>query len=148
MNHQDVPEYLNKLSERIIGCAIEVHRALGPGLLERIYEAAMIHEFTLQGIAFEQQLPVSLHYKGVELVGQRMDLVVEKVIVVELKAVERVPDIYLAQLVGYLRAGPYPLGLLINFNTPALRAGIQRRVNTRALLSLLSDTVSTSASSA
>jgi len=148
VRHQDIPEVLNSLTERIIGCAIDVHRVLGPGLPEKIYEEAMCHELGLQGIAYERQLPVRLLYKGKELVGQRVDLIVERPIGVELKAVEQVIDLHLAQLVGYLRAGPNPLGLLINFNTPALRAGIQRRVNSRALLSLFPHTASTSASSA
>lgn len=148
MQHRDVPDALNRLSEKVIGCAIKVHRALGPGLLERTYEESLVHEFRLQGIEYQQQRPVSLNYKGVELVGQRLDLVVEQVIVLELKAVEAVLDVHIAQLVGYMRAGPYPLGLLINFSTPALRAGIHRRVNSRAIVVSDSGTVSHSAFSA
>jgi len=148
VQNRELPEALNQLSERIIGCAIEVHRALGPGLLERIYEEALVHEFGLQGIAFERQLPVTLKYKGVELIGQRMDLIVERQVVVELKAVEKVIDLHLAQLVGYLRAGPYPLGLVINFNVAALRTGVHRRINSRALVQPVPNTAFSSASSA
>jgi GxxExxY protein len=126
----DLPREVNLLSEAIIGAAIEVHRALGPGLLERIYEEAMVHELTLRGIRFEQQLPTALEYKGKVLVGQRIDLVVERTIVVELKAEETVPDIHLAQLLGYVKAGGYPLGLLINFNVPVLWRGVYRRAAT------------------
>lgn len=145
---QELPEALNRLSERIIGCAIEVHRALGPGLLERIYQEAMEHELGLQGLAFGRQVPVTMRYKGIELVGQRLDLVVEKLVVIELKAVENVIDVHLAQLVGYMRAGEYPLGLVINFNVPALRLGIHRRINSRALRVAFPDPLPSSASSA
>ncbi|MBX3377557.1 MAG: GxxExxY protein [Phycisphaeraceae bacterium] len=143
-----MPEALNKLSERVIGCAIEVHRALGPGLLERMHEEALCHEFKLQGIAFDRQVPVRLRYKGIELVGQRFDLLVAGLIVVELKAVEQVIEVHLAQLVSYLRAGPFPLGLLINFNTPALRQGIERRVNSKAFPLAIPDQLLPSATSA
>lgn len=148
MGTQELPEALNRLSEKVIGCAIEVHRALGPGLLERIYQEAMEHELGLQGLSFGRQVPVTMVYKGVELVGQRLDLVVEKLIVVELKSVESVIDVHLAQLVGYMRAGSYPLGLVINFNVAALRLGIHRRINSRSLVSAFPDTVSSSATSA
>jgi len=142
---RELPAEINDLSERVLGAAIEVHRTLGPGLLERIYEEALVHELTLRGIAVERQVPVTLMYKGVDLVGQRLDLVVEKTIVVELKSVERVADVNLAQLLGYLRAGNFPLGLLINFNVPVLIRGIHRRINSQALLS---STPRSSASSA
>jgi GxxExxY protein len=129
----DLPAELNRLSERIIGAAIEVHRALGPGLLERLYEEAFVHELELAGLRVRRQAPVSLVYKGKELVGQRLDLVIEELVVVELKAVEKVLQVHLAQLVGYLLAGDYPLGLLLNFNVPKMRNGIHRRVNSRVL---------------
>lgn len=132
---RELPRELNDLSERIIGAAIEVHRALGPGLLEKLYEEALVHEMKLRGMRAERQVPVSFWYKDVELVGQRIDLVVEGRIVVELKSVEGMVDAFFAQLVGYLRAGNYPLGLLINFNVPVLIRGVSRRVNSRALQS-------------
>lgn len=124
---------LNSLSEQIIGSAIEVHRALGPGLLEKIYEEALIHELTLRELQVDRQFAISLNYKGVELVGQRIDLVVQRRVVLELKAVEKVMDVHLAQLLGYLRAGNFPLGLLINFNVPQLIKGVHRRINSAVL---------------
>ena len=131
-----MPAEINFLSERVIGAAIEVHRALGPGLLERLYEQALVQELRLRGVAVETQVPVSFWYKGVELVGQRIDLLVDRRIVLELKAVEQVVDAHLSQMLGYLRAGNFPLGLLINFNVPVLVRGVQRRINSRALASL------------
>ena len=129
----EIPDSLNKLSERVIGCAIEVHRVLGPGLLERLYEDALVHELQLQDLQVRRQVPVQLDYKGVMLTGQRLDLVVEHRLVIELKAVESVSDLHLAQLLSYLRVGNLPLGLLINFNVPLLKKGIHRRVNSAAL---------------
>lgn len=136
-NHQEhlyriLPAAWNELSRRVIRAAMEVHRALGPGLLERMYEEALAYELGLQGIAFERQATVRLRYKSLDLPEQRLDLVVERVLVVELKAVERVPDVYLAQLVSYLRSGDFPLGLLLNFNVPLLKHGIHRRINPHA----------------
>ncbi len=129
----EMPPEIHALSERIIGCAIEVHRALGPGLLERLYEEALLHELGLCGLRIDRQVPVRLVYKERELVGLRLDLVVESKVVVELKAIEQVADVHLAQLLGYVRAGGYPLGLLINFNVPVLVRGVHRRVNSAAL---------------
>lgn len=144
----EVPAELNTLSDRVIGCAIEVHRALGPGLLERLYEDALVHELALARFGVHRQVPVTLNYKGLELTGQRLDLVVEESIVVELKAIEAVLDVHLAQLLGYMRAGRYPLGLLINFNVPVLKRGIHRRVNSRALAPPTPSTFSPTSSSA
>ncbi len=123
-----IPEELNLLSERVTGAAIEVHRALGPGMLERLYEDAFCHELALCGIPFQRQFAISLSYKGLELSGQRLDLLIDNVLVVELKATESVANNHLAQLVSYLRAGDYPLGLLLNFNVRVLRDGIHRRI--------------------
>jgi GxxExxY protein len=129
MQHADIPPELNDLTDRVIGCAIEVHRHLGPGLLERVYEAAMLHELDLAGISAAQQVEITVPYKGITLAGQRADLVVADRLVVELKAVEAVSDVHLAQLVSYIRSGGYPLGLLINFHVPVLRKGLYRRIN-------------------
>lgn len=145
---QELPAELNALSERIIGCAIEVHRALGPGLLERLYEDALVHELGLAGLPVERQVPVVLRYKALDLVGQRLDLVVARRVVVELKSVEGLVDAHFAQLLGYLRACQYPLGLLINFNVPILKRGIHRRINSRALPTSTPHTLSPSAPSA
>ncbi len=118
-----------ELTERVIAAAIDVHRALGPGLLESAYEECLCHELALRGIRFERQLPLPVVYKGCRLdCGYRLDIVVEGVLVLELKAVERVLPIHEAQLLGYLRLGGYHLGLLINFNSLLLKDGIRRYV--------------------
>jgi GxxExxY protein len=120
----------NLLSEQIIGAAIEVHKSLGPGLLELAYEACLCHELNLRGISFESQVDLPVSYKGVKLnTGYRMDLVVNKLIIVELKAVERLEAIHEAQLLTYLKLSGYWLGLLINFNVTQLRFGIKRIVS-------------------
>ncbi len=129
MSHEDIPGEINALVERVIGAGIEVHRQLGPGLLERSYEIALVHELGLRGLRVFQQVEIRLEYKGVELPSQRLDLVVEDMIVVELKAVESIVPVHLAQLVSYLKAGHYPLGLVLNFNVPVLKDGISRRIN-------------------
>ncbi|HZW11163.1 MAG TPA: GxxExxY protein [Phycisphaerales bacterium] len=129
----ELPDGLNRLSERVIGCAIEVHRQLGPGLLERIYEDAMVYELHAAGLLVDRQVPVPVRYKDVELHGQRLDIIVERQIVLELKAVEKIPEVYVSQLVSYLRISDLPLGLLINFNVPILTRGIHRRINSAAL---------------
>jgi GxxExxY protein len=129
----ELPAELNHLSERVIGCAIEVHRNLGPGLLERIYEEALLYELEAAGIRAERQVIVPVRYKDIVLQGQRLDLIVEDRIVLELKAVESVPDLHLAQLVTYLRVTSLPLGILINFNVPLLTKGVYRRINSYAL---------------
>ena len=129
----ELPAELNALSERVIGAAIEVHRELGPGLLESLYEEALGQELTLRGLRFERQVGVQMTYKGHPLRGQRIDLVVEALVVLELKSVEAITDVFLATLVSYLKGGSYPLGLLINFNVPVLTRGVRRRVNSRGL---------------
>lgn len=117
------------LTERIIGGAIEVHSALGPGLLESAYESCLCHELRLQGISFRRQVPQEVIYKGMTLdCGYRLDLIVEERVVLELKAVERLVPIHEAQLITYLRLSGIKVGLLMNFNIPALRDGIVRRV--------------------
>jgi GxxExxY protein len=129
----ELPDDLNRLSEQVIGCAIEVHRQLGPGLLERIYEDALLYELDAAGFRTEQQVAVPVRYKSAVLQGQRLDLVVEGLIVLELKAVESVADVHLAQLVTYLRVADLPLGILINFNVPLLTKGVYRRINSRMI---------------
>jgi GxxExxY protein len=119
-------EELNKLTERIIGCAIEVHRQLGPGLLESVYEAAMPIELELAGLAYERQKIVPVVYKG-HLIGEhRLDLLVEDAVVVELKSVERFDPLFQAQVMSYLKLTGKPVGLLINFNSRLLKEGIHR----------------------
>lgn len=120
----------NLLTGLIIGCAIEVHRELGPGLLESAYEQCLCHELSLQGAAFERQVSLPVVYKDIKPdCGYLMDLVVEGEIVVELKTVEKILPIYEAQLLTYLKLYHRPVGLLVNFNVPVLRSGIKRIVN-------------------
>ncbi len=118
---------LNSLTSRIIGAAIEVHRGLGPGLLENTYEECLAREFALQDIPFARQKPVPLTYKGVDIeVGFRLDFVVADQVVVELKAVEELLPVHEAQILTYLKFSGLPLGLLINFNEKLLRDGLRR----------------------
>ncbi len=117
---------LNVVTEKIIGCAIEVHRNLGPGLLETIYEKALCREFELLGIRFGQQVPVPIMYKGESLGEMRLDILVEDAVIVELKAVDRIEQLFRAQLLTYLRLTGKKLGLLINFNSAILKDGITR----------------------
>jgi GxxExxY protein len=116
------------LTERIIGCAIEVHRTLGPGLLESAYVEALAVEFPEAGLRFARQVPVPLTYKGSYLGEYRLDLLVEDAVVVEVKAVERFDPVHDAQLLTYLRLTGERVGLLINFNRRLLREGIKRLV--------------------
>ena len=120
----------NELSYFIIGAAIEVHRRLGPGLIEPIYESCLYHELGLQGIPCERQKPFPIVYKGFRLdCGYRLDIVVDKLVIVELKAVERIKPIHDAQLRTYLKLSDVWLGLLMNFNVTVLKDGIHRMVN-------------------
>jgi GxxExxY protein len=116
-------------SSKIIGAAIEVHRQLGPGLLENAYEECLCREFELQGIPFQRQLPVSIEYKGLIVESAyRIDILVANLVVIELKSVEKLEPIFEAQLLTYLRLSRRWLGLLMNFNVPVLKDGILRRV--------------------
>jgi len=118
-----------ELTEQIIGAAIEVHRAIGPGLLEAIYEECLCHELALRSMNFERQLIVPVVYKGVRLESKhRLDVLVQNTVILELKTVDRILPIHEAQLMTYLRLLSKPVGLIINFNVPALRHGIVRRV--------------------
>jgi GxxExxY protein len=121
---------LNDLTEQIIGAAIEVHRALGPGLLESAYQACLCYELELQRLSFVCQHALPVTYKGVRLeCGYRVDLVIDDAVVVELKTVERIEPVHKAQMLTYLKLGGWPVGLLINFNVPVLKSGIRRVVN-------------------
>ena len=120
---------LNRITEQIIGAAIEVHRALGPRLLESAYEECLGHEMTLRGISCERQRPLPVVHKGARLdCGYRLDFLVEESVVVELKAVEMLQPIHEAQMLTYLKLGGWTVGLLINFSVPVLRRGIKRVV--------------------
>ena len=120
---------VNELTKEIIGAAIEVHRALGPGLLESAYEECLCRELSLRGVPFERQVPLPVEFKGLRLdCGYRLDLLVGKTVVVEIKAVESLLPIHDAQLLAYLKLGGWKIGLLINFNVSVLKNGIRRRV--------------------
>ena len=121
---------MNQLSSKIIGAAIEVHKTLGPGLLESAYEECLCHELSIQGLLFEKQKPLSVDYKGKKLdCGYRMDIVVEKEVIIELKSCEKIEPIHKAQLLTYLKLSGLNLGLILNFNVPLMRDGIVRIVN-------------------
>ncbi len=121
---------LNDLSYKVIGCALEVYKTLGPGLLESAYEKALIHELTENGIPVESQVGVSLSYKGVNIgEGLRLDLLVDGKLIVELKSVDELKPIHYKQLQTYLRLTNCRLGLLINFNVNDLMAGVKRVIN-------------------
>jgi GxxExxY protein len=119
---------IDAITERIIGCAVEVHRHLGPGLFEATYEAALCVEFGLAGLGFQRQVPVPMQYKGQTVGDFRVDLLVEDQVVVEVKAVERFDPLFEAQVLTYLRATGKRVGLLINFNSKMLTQGVRRFV--------------------
>ena len=124
---------LKQMTEKIIGAAIEVHRELGPGLLESAYEECLCYELSVRKLPFVRQHSLPLRYKDVAIdCSYRIDLLVENLIVVEVKAVERLIDVHDAQLLSYLRLGSWPVGLMINFNVARLTDGIIRRVGSKA----------------
>jgi GxxExxY protein len=135
MSDHDTPRHggtenyrYDPLTHRLIGCAIEVHRELGPGLLEAAYEEALCIELTNQGISFVRQAGIPVYYKG-HLIGEhRPDLVVQDRVVVEVKSVERLIGVHQAQLLAYMRLLKKPVGLMLNFNSEVLRTGIRRLV--------------------
>ena len=117
----------NELSKLIIGCAIEVHKQLGPGLLESAYQECLLYELKLKGLKVKKEKPIPIVYKEIKLDhGYRIDLLVEDKVVNELKTVERFTDVHLAQVLTYLKLGNYKLGLLLNFHTTVLKNGIKR----------------------
>ena len=119
--------YLHELTETVIGFAIDVHRHLGPSLLESVYEECLCHDLSEQQIEFRQQVALPIVYKGVKLdCGYRMDLLIDGQLVLELKSVDRINPIHAAQLLTYLRLSGHRLGLLMNFNTVLLKDGIRR----------------------
>jgi GxxExxY protein len=118
---------INQITETIIGAAIEVHRSLGPGLLESAYQACLAREMALRSLSFQQEMPLHLDYKGLQLdCGYRLDFLVEQSVIVELKTVEALQPIHEAQLLTYLKLAGVKIGLLINFNVPVLKNGIKR----------------------
>jgi len=121
----DIKE-LNKITEKIIGCAIEVHRNLGPGLLESIYESALCVEFDNNDIEYQRQILIPVRYKDNIIGEHKLDLLVENEIIVELKAIDKMAPIFEAQLLSYLKMAKKKLGLLINFNSIQLKEGLKR----------------------
>jgi GxxExxY protein len=127
--HGENKEQKDPRTSPIIGAAIEVHRHLGPGLLESAYEECLCHELHLRGLVFERQVALPVSYKGLQLdCGYRIDMVVEQEVVIELKAVDKILPVHEAQLLTYLKISGKRVGLLINFNVPLLTQGIIRRV--------------------
>jgi GxxExxY protein len=138
LNHQDTKDTrkvsiieepsaeLDAVARQVIGAAIEVHKVLGPGFLESVYEEALALELGMRGLRFERQLPIAVTYKGHAVGEGRLDILVEDVLVVELKAVDSLQRIHTAQTISYLKATGYKLALLINFNVPVLKDGVKR----------------------
>ena len=128
--YMDKEARLNKITEAIIGASMNVHRALGPGLLESAYEACVLHELSMTGLKVAQQKPLPVIYRGVTLdCGYRLDLMVEDEVIVEIKSIEKLLPIHKAQLMSYLKLAGCNVGLLINFNVEVLKDGIQRVVS-------------------
>ncbi len=126
--HTDLPYYLNELTGSVIGAAIEVHRVLGRGFLESIYEMAMVEELRARHIEFERQVAIPILYRG-KLIGEHcLDLLVAGEVVVELKAASGISDAHIAQTLSYMTAGAFQVGLILNFNVRVMRDGIRRVV--------------------
>jgi GxxExxY protein len=118
---------INQITEKIIGCAIEVHRILGPGLLESVYEECLAFELMDVGLDFERQKPVPVIYKKITLnCGYRIDILVENVVIVELKSADSIIPVHVAQILSHMKLAGKDTGLLINFNVPVLKNGIKR----------------------
>ena len=122
--------YEEKLTKDIIGAAIEVHRHLGPGLLESAYEECLCHELQLRGLSFERQKPLPLEYKGIKLdCGYRIDILVENKVILELKCANSITPVHEAQLLTYLKLSGLKIGLILNFNVSLMRDGVKRLVS-------------------
>ncbi len=120
----------NEIANKVIGCAIEIHQALGPGLLESAYKECLFYKLQENGLIVEKEKPMPLVFEEVKLeCGYRIDLLVENKVVIELKSVEGLTDVHLAQTLTYMKLGDYKLGLLINFNVALLKQGVKRVIN-------------------
>jgi GxxExxY protein len=128
MGVQPISEEDERIAHEIVGAAIEVHRQLGPGFLEKIYERAMVHELGLRGLQVQPQREILVPYKGLLIAGQQLDLLIGERVILELKAVEKLIPIHEAQLLSYLKATGLRLGLLLNFNVTLMKDGIKRLV--------------------
>ncbi len=131
LRYADVSDRVNELASQVIDAAVEVHRRLGPGFLESVYEQALAVELELRAVPFQRQVAFHVDYKGHEVGEGRMDLLIDSALIVELKAVDRLADIHMAQAISYLKATGVTLALLINFNTPVLLRGVKRVVLSR-----------------
>ena len=131
MNRGDAEtQRVNEITEKVIGACIDIHRQLGPGLLESAYEECLCYDLSTLGLAFERQKDLPVAYKQVRLAcGYKIDIVVESLVIIELKAVEKLLPIHEAQLLTYLKLSDLSVGLLINFNVPALKQGLKRIAN-------------------
>jgi GxxExxY protein len=128
MGHEPIPPEDERIAHEVIGAAIEVHRLLGPGFLEKIYEKALVHELGCRGIPVQPQKDILVPYKDILIPGQQLDLLVAERVILELKAVNELAPIHQAQILSYLKATGLRLGLLINFNVHVLKDGIKRVV--------------------
>jgi GxxExxY protein len=128
MTFTAIPGETEMLATRVIGAAIEVHKTLGPGFLERVYQHALCFELTERGIRYDSEKPIAVQYKAIAIGGQRADLVIEDRIIVELKAVSRFDPIHEAMVMSYLRTTGLRLGLMMNFHAPTLKEGLKRIV--------------------
>jgi GxxExxY protein len=133
LRFHEPPQHVNDIARRLIESAVEVHRCLGPGYAESVYESALAVELGLRGIPFERQAGFRVDYKGHQVGEGRMDLLVERILVVELKAVDRFTEVHISQALAYLKATGHPLALLINFNVPVLMRGVKRIVLNRTM---------------
>ena len=128
MAFEPIPAATEQIATEVIGAAIEVHRQLGPGFLERIYQEALSLELDARHVAFERERAIAVHYKGVAIPGQRIDLIVANCVVVELKAAARIDLAHEVKMVSYLRTTGLRLGLLLNFNCRTMKEGLKRIV--------------------
>jgi GxxExxY protein len=129
MSHAPISEREDKIAKVIVNCAYTVHKALGPGLLESIYEVCFCHELTKQGLSIRRQVTLPIIYDGIKFdEGLRLDVLVEELIICELKAVEEMNPVFIAQLISYLKLAEKRIGFLINFNVPLIKNGIKRVV--------------------
>jgi GxxExxY protein len=128
MTFEPVPPAVEQVATDVIGAAIEVHRHLGPGFLERIYQEALCREFHTRRIPFERECSVAVNYKGLSIVGQRVDLIAARSVIVELKAVTRIDVVHESKVISYLRTTGLRLGLLLNFNGRTMKEGLKRIV--------------------
>lgn len=131
---RETPVGVNEIARRVVNAAIEVHRHLGPGYLESVYQAALEIELGLRGVSFERQATFRTEYKGHEVGAGRMDLLAEQSVIVEIKAVEHLNEVHVAQALSYLKATGLPLAILINFKVPVLLRGVKRIARNQSLV--------------